>query len=59
MNREGESPQSGETTSNRTQTDLVGNGYQPQASGAVDPSQVKPPRGDTAIVAPQKPAPRQ
>ena len=34
-------------------------GYQPQASGTVDPGQVKPPRGDTAIVPPQKPAPKQ
>lgn len=34
-------------------------GYQPQASGTVDPAQVKPPRGDTAIVPPQKPAAKQ
>ena len=39
--------------------DNIEGGYQPQASGAVDPGQVKPPRGDTAIVAPQKPAPKQ
>ena len=34
-------------------------GYQPQASTAVQPGQVKPPRGDTAIVPPQKPASKQ
>jgi hypothetical protein len=34
-------------------------GYQPQASGTVDPSQVKPPRGDTALVPPQKPVAKQ
>jgi hypothetical protein len=59
MKREGQLPQSGETTSNRMEPGLVDNGYQPQASGAVDPGQVKPPRGDTAIVAPQKPASKQ
>jgi len=31
-------------------------GYQPQASGQVDPGAVKPPQGDTAIVRPEKPA---
>ena len=34
-------------------------GYQPEAGGTVEPGQVKPPRGDTAIVPPQKPAPKQ
>ena len=29
-------------------------GYQPQASGPVDPGELKPPRGDTAIVPPDK-----
>jgi len=31
-------------------------GYQPQGSGQVDPSAVKPPQGDTAIVRPERPA---
>ena len=39
--------------------DITENGYQPQASGQVDPSAVKPPQGDSAIVPPQKPAPKQ
>jgi len=34
-------------------------GYQPQASGQIDPSAVKPPQGDTAIVPPEKPARKQ
>ena len=34
-------------------------GYQRQASGQVDPSAVKPPQGDTAIVRPEKPAQKQ
>ncbi len=34
-------------------------GYQPQASADVDPSKIKPPRGDKATVTPQKPAPRE
>lgn len=29
-------------------------GYQPQGSGPVDPGELKPPRGDTAIVPPDK-----
>ena len=36
-----------------------GLGYQPQASGQVDPGAVKPPQGDTAIVRPEKPAKKQ
>jgi len=36
-----------------------GLGYQPQGSGQVDPSAVKPPQGDTAIVRPEKAAPKQ
>jgi len=59
MEPERRTPQSGETSGNRTPADLVGNGYQPQASGEVDPGQVKPPRGDTAIVVPQRPAPKE
>jgi len=36
-----------------------GLGYQPQASGHVDPSAVRPPQGDTAIVRPERPAGQQ
>ena len=39
--------------------DVTENGYQPQASGQVDPGAVKPPQGDTAIVPPAKPARKQ
>jgi len=34
-------------------------GYQPQASGRVDLRAVKPPKGDTAIVPPEKAAPQE
>lgn len=34
-------------------------GYQPQGTGQVDPSAVKAPQGDTAIVPPEKPARKQ
>ncbi len=39
--------------------EITENGYQPQASGQVDPSAVKAPQGDTAIVPPEKPVPKQ
>jgi len=50
---------SAETTRGyRPRPDVAG-GYQPQASGHVDPGAVKPPKGDTAIVPPEKPARKQ
>jgi hypothetical protein len=34
-------------------------GYQPQPSAHVDLTTLKPPHGDTAIVRPEKPTPKQ
>ncbi len=39
--------------------DLKELGYQPQAAQPVNPADLKPPRGDTAIELPKKPVPEQ
>jgi len=59
MSRDTTSRPAEEQTGYQPRPDVTENGYQPQASGQVDPAAVKPPQGDTAIVPPEKPAPKQ
>ncbi len=58
MNRDGES-QPREIRGVPPVGDAIEGGYQPQASAPADLARLKPPRGGTAIVPPQKPAPKQ